>query len=78
MNAILGETLVRELLQLGVTPGGILLVHTSFSNVKPVEDGLEGLIKALRTALGAQGTLVMPSMSYVDDHPFEKTVSPCP
>lgn len=78
MNTISVETLVRELLQLGVTPGGILLVHTSFSNVKPVEGGPEGLIRALRTALGAQGTLVMPSMSYDDDHPFEKTVSPCP
>jgi aminoglycoside 3-N-acetyltransferase len=78
MNTIRVETLARELLQLGVRPGGILLVHTSFSNVKPVEGGPEGLIRALRTSLGAQGTLVMPSMSYDDDHPFEKTFSSCP
>jgi aminoglycoside 3-N-acetyltransferase len=78
MNTIGTETLVRELLELGVTPGGILLVHTSFANVKPVEGGPEGLIAALRTALGAEGTLVMPSMSYDDDHPFDKHLSPCP
>lgn len=78
MNAIGTQTIVRQLLQLGVTPGGILLVHTSFSNIKPVEGGPEGLIRALQTALGAGGTLVMPSMSYDDDHPFDKRISPCP
>ena len=78
MNTVRVATLVRELLELGVRPGGIVLVHTSFSNVKPVEGGPEGLILALRTALGTEGTLVMPSMSYDDDHPFDKTVSPCP
>ena len=78
MNTSRVETLVRELIELGVRPGGILLVNTSFSNVKPVEGGPEGLILALRTALGAEGTLVMPSMSYDDDHPFDKTAGPCP
>lgn len=78
MNAIGTETIVRQLLELGVTPGGILLVHTSFSNVKPVEGGPDGLIRALQIALGTEGTLVMPSMSYDDDHPFEKHTSPCP
>src|SRR5919108_1472146 len=78
MNTISHDTLVRQLLELGVTPGGVLLVHTSFSNVKPVEGGPEELIHTLQTALGVQGTLVMPSMSYDDDHPFDKGISPCP
>ena len=78
MNTVSTETLARELLELGVTPGGILLVHTSFSNVKPVEGGPEGLIRALRSALEVGGTLAMPSMSYDDDHPFDKHLSPCP
>ena len=78
MNTISSETLVRELLELGVMPGGILLVHTSFSRLRPVEGGPEGLIRALRAALGAEGTLVMPSMSYDDNHPFDKRTSPCP
>jgi aminoglycoside N3'-acetyltransferase len=78
MNTVTTETLIRELLELGVIPGGILLVHTSFSRLKPVEGGPEGLIRALRAALGAEGTLVMPSMSYDDDHAFDKRTSPCP
>ena len=60
----------RQLLDL-VQPGGVLLVHCAFSQVKPVEDGPEGLIAALRSALGPEGTLVMPSMTADDDHPFD-------
>jgi len=37
-----------------------------------------GLISALQSALGPSGTLVMPSMSYDDDHLFDKAKSPCP
>ena len=77
METISRETLIQQLLALGVQPGGVLLVHTSFSRVKPVEDGPVGLIAALRAALGPDGTLVMPSMSYDDDHVYDKTTSPC-
>jgi aminoglycoside 3-N-acetyltransferase len=42
MNVISQETLIRQLLELGVIPGGVLLVHTSFSKVKPVEGGRKG------------------------------------
>jgi len=77
MNSISREVLIQQLLELGVTPGGVLLVHTSFSKVRPVEGGPKGLISALRSTLGPNGTLVMPSMSYDDDHPFVKTKSHC-
>ena len=66
----------RQLLDLGVQPGGVLLVHCAFSQVKPVEDGPEGLIAALRSALGG-GTLVMPSMTADDDHPFDPRATSC-
>ena len=78
MNTINAETLVRQLLELGVKPGGVLLVHTSFSKVRPVEGGPAGLIRALQAALGVDGTLVMPSMSYDDDHPFDQRQTSCP
>lgn len=55
--------LADELRQLGVRPGGVLLVHTSFRAVGPVVGGPLGLIAALRTALGPDGTLVMPTMT---------------
>lgn len=77
METISSETLIHELLELGLRPGGVLLVHTAFSKVNPIEGGPVGLISALRAALGSDGTLVMPSMSYDDDHPFDKTRSSC-
>jgi len=58
--------LVDQLHALGVREGGVLLVHTSFRAVRPVEGGPLGLIRALRQALGSNGTLVMPSMTSGD------------
>lgn len=55
--------LVAQLLEVGVRPGGVLLVHTSFRAVRPVQGGPLGLIAALQAALGPGGTLVMPTMS---------------
>lgn len=52
-----------QLLTLGVDPGGVLLVHTSYRAVRPVEGGPLALIAALRAALGPDGTLVMPTMT---------------
>jgi aminoglycoside N3'-acetyltransferase len=69
--------LIAQLLESGVTPGTVLLVHTSFSKVGPVERGSGGLIDALQAALGPNGTLVMPSMSDDDDHPFDPRKTPC-
>lgn len=69
--------LVHQLLALGVDPGGVLLVHASFSSVGPVEGGPPGLIAALLAALGKDGTLVMPSMADDDDTPFDRTQSRC-
>ncbi len=59
-------------------PGGVLLVHTAFSKIHPVEGEPLGLIDALREALGPDGTLVMPSMTSDDDHPFDVQWTPCP
>ena len=69
--------IVHQLLTLGVEPGGVLVVHTAFSKVAPVEGGPAGLIAALREALGPAGTLVMPSMSDDDEHPFDVRETPC-
>jgi aminoglycoside N3'-acetyltransferase len=69
--------ITRQLRALGVQPGGVLLVHCAFSRVKPVEGGPSGLIAALRAAVGRAGTLVMPSMSYDDETPFDPARTPC-
>ena len=71
------DSLVQQLLELGVEPGGVLLVHTAFSRVGRVEGGPWGLIAALRDALGADGTLVMPSMSSDKENAFDPKRTPC-
>src|SRR5262249_10813290 len=55
--------IVQQLVALGVRRGGVLLVHTSFREVRPIAGGPLGLIQALRAALGPDGTLVMPAMT---------------
>lgn len=63
----------QQLRDLGVEPGSVLLVHTSFRNIRPIEGGPDGLIDALREALGPQGTLVMPSWTDEDDEVWDGT-----
>ncbi len=65
----------RQVRKLGVKEGSVLLVHTSFRAVRPVEGGPEGLILALREALGPAGTLVMPSWSE-EEEPFDPLTTP--
>jgi aminoglycoside N3'-acetyltransferase len=77
MTSVTRDELTRQLHELGVEAGGILLVHTAFSKVAPVEGGPLGLIEALRAALGPGGTLVMPSMSDDDDVAFDPRTAGC-
>jgi len=67
----------QQLHDLGVPSGVVLLVHSAFSKVRPVERGPSGLIAALEAAVGPDGTLVMPSMTDDDDHPFDAATTPC-
>lgn len=68
---------VSQLRALGVEQGSVLVVHTAFSKVQPIEGGPRGLIDALLAALAPGGTLVMPSMSDDDERPFDPVATPC-
>ena len=70
------EEITQQLRALGVEEGGVLLVHTSFRAVRPVEGGPAGLIEALLEALGPDGTLVMPSWTGSDEEPFDRERTP--
>lgn len=61
--AFTAENVVAQLRALGVREGGVLLVHTAFSRVRPIEGGPRGLIEALTRAVGPRGTVVMPTMT---------------
>lgn len=71
------RTLVEQLRGLGLPAAPVVVVHTAFKAVGPVEGGPEGLIAALQTALGPEGTLVMPGMSDDDDHVFDAATTTC-
>lgn len=72
-----GRTEVADQLRaLGVRAGGVLLVHTSFRALRPIEDGPLGLIASLQDALGPDGTLVMPSWTGDDELPFDPATTP--
>ncbi|HEY7639849.1 MAG TPA: AAC(3) family N-acetyltransferase [Steroidobacteraceae bacterium] len=71
------ESLAEELVALGISGDGVLVVHTAFSSFGGGAGAPADLIAALRIAVGARGTLVMPSMSDDDDHPFDRERTPC-
>jgi len=48
----------------GVRTGGLLLVHSSLRALGPVPGGAATVIAALQQALGPDGTLLMPALSY--------------
>ena len=77
MDEVSIDAVAQQLLELRVKPGGVLVVHTAFSKIRPVEGEPSGLIEALRGALGPDGTLVMPSMTSDGDHLFDPKTTPC-
>jgi aminoglycoside 3-N-acetyltransferase len=70
-------SLVEQLARIGVVRDDLLVVHTAFSKIGPVDGGPAALIAALQAAVGDEGTLVMPSMSDDDEQPFDPRRTPC-
>lgn len=54
----------NDALALGVRPGGALLVHASLRALGEMTDGAETAIAGLLEALGPEGTLLLPALSY--------------
>jgi len=75
-SATTPEVLLQQLVALGVQAGDLLLVHTAFSQIGPIEGGPEAFIATLQEAIGPQGTLMMPSMAD-DDGVFDVQGTPC-
>lgn len=59
------EQLTNDLRALGVRPGDLLFVHSSFKSLGPVEGGAATVIAALERAIAPNGLLLMPSFNLV-------------
>lgn len=65
--------LVSQLHELGVRPGGVLMVHASLKALGPIDGGPSALIAGLIDAVGPGGTLLMPTLTYE----LAYTADPC-
>lgn len=55
--------LTADLLTVGVRPGQDLIVHCSMRQVGPIPGGAATLLRALRSAIGPEATLVVPAQT---------------
>ena len=64
MNAGTGpDRLCADLRRLGLSPGDVVLVHSSLSSLGHVIGGAEGFIEALRMAVAPGGTVLVPTLT---------------
>lgn len=72
------ESIVRDLRSLGVVSGDSLLVHAALSALGWVCGGAQAVIAALQTAVGDEGTLVMPTYTGWNTDPSSWINPPAP
>jgi len=58
------QRIASDLLESGLRRGGVALVHSSLKSLGPVPGGPETVVRGLLEALGPEGTLLMPALSY--------------
>jgi aminoglycoside 3-N-acetyltransferase len=66
----------EDLRNLGVRPGDTLMVHSSLKSMGHVPGGAKTAIRGLLEALGDEGTLLMPALSYMDVSPDQPVFDP--
>ncbi len=67
--------LVEQLRALGLRHGDVVMAHAGMRRVGPLEGGTNGLIEALLTVLGTEGTLMM-ALGAEEDEPFDALRTP--
>ena len=57
------SSLLSDLQRLGVQPGDLLFVHSSYKSLGPVNGGAEAVVGALQSAVASDGLILMPSFN---------------
>lgn len=60
------EDIVKAARQLGIVPGDIVLIHSSFKSLGEVENGADTVVSGFMEAIGPEGTLVFPTLCQKD------------
>lgn len=64
LRPVIDEATLSEVFRaLGIGPGEVLLTHSSLRSLGPVRGGSKTVVRALRAALGPDGTLVVPTFT---------------
>ena len=72
------ESLGTQLRALGVTPGGVVLVHSSYKSLGYVVGGPQAVVEALLDAAGPAGTIVVPTHTPDNSDPATWSNPPVP
>ncbi len=78
MQEVKEEDLLRAFREVGVETGHVLYVASSLMALGMMEDPLESSLRALKEAVGKEGTLVMPAFNFdfCAGKPFDRENSP--
>jgi aminopeptidase-like protein/aminoglycoside N3'-acetyltransferase len=71
------EKMARALYDLGIRSGDHLLVHSAYSALGEVEGGAQTVVESILAAVGAAGTVVMPSFNWDYFRAPEKVIDLC-
>lgn len=71
-------SLAADLTSLGVTPGSIVIAHSSLSAIGWTAGGPQAVLEALLNVIGPTGTLVMPTQSGQLSDPGDWVAPPVP
>jgi len=60
------SSVARQLRELGIGPGDLVLIHSAFSKIGYLKGGPQTLIDALWNVIGREGTIMMPTFPFND------------
>jgi len=63
-QALTRQAIAAALPELGVEPGGFVVLHSSLSSLGWVDGGAEAVVEGFLDALGPQGTLMVPTFTH--------------